>query len=90
MRTLAVLAALWQRLGDAQLPHSEALGYANALAPLAGSLTGRHSRVALCAALSALAGRLPEFGATAELLSRLNAMSSTAVRNASYMASVLI
>lgn len=80
MRTLGVLAALWARLADGQLPADQALGYAAALAPLAGFLTGRHSRVALCAALNALAGRLPELTSTAALLTRLNAMSASAVR----------
>ena len=79
MRTLGVLAALWARLADGQLPAAQALDYAAALAPLAGSLTGRHSRVAFCAALNALAGCLPDLAPTAELLTRLNAMSTTAV-----------
>ena len=58
----------------------ELLRYAAALSPLAGSLTGRHSRAALCEALSALAARLPALAPTAELLTSLNAMSATAVR----------
>ena len=49
-RTLAVLAALWQRLEPGALPRADLMGYAAALAPLAGSLTGRASRAALCGA----------------------------------------
>jgi len=56
------------------------LRYAAALSPLAGSLTGRHSRAALCEAVSALAARLPALAPTAELLASLNAMSATSVR----------
>jgi U3 small nucleolar RNA-associated protein 20 len=84
-RALAALAALWSRLPPAELAQRPAareqlLAVAAALAPLAGGLTGRGSRAALCDAFAAVAALLPEFGEAAALLADLNAMSATEVR----------
>ena len=54
--------------------------YAAALAPLAGTLSGREARSALGAAMQALAALLPELALPARLLAALNAMSSSTVR----------
>lgn len=60
--------------------HAEQLWrFASDLAPLAGSLSSRDSRAALAAAFAALAKLLPDLQETAQLLTDLNAMSTTEV-----------
>jgi hypothetical protein len=83
-RTLAVLAALWSRLPPEELPErpearQQLVLVAAGLAPLAGSLVARESRQALCAALAAVAGMVPEMAEPARLLAELNAVSTTEV-----------
>lgn len=61
--------------------HEEQLWrFASDLAPLAGSLSSRDSRAALAAAFAALAKLLPDLQESAQLLTDLNAMSTTEVR----------
>lgn len=87
MRTLAVLGALWGRLGtdapaqqqDQGARRAELQHVAGVLAPLAGSLEGREARTALCGALRALGALLPELAPAAVELTQLNAMSTTQV-----------
>ncbi|KAL4860053.1 Small subunit processome component 20 [Chlorella vulgaris] len=88
-RTLGVLAALWSRLPPEELPErpearQQLLLVAAGLAPLAGSLVARESRQALCAALAAVAGMVPEMAEPARLLAELNAVSTTEIDELDY------
>ncbi|PRW58885.1 small subunit processome component 20-like protein [Chlorella sorokiniana] len=88
-RTLAVLAALWSRLPAAELEQrpqagEQLLTVAAVLAPLAGSLEGRDSRQALCAAYTSVASLLAELAEPAALLTELNALSTTEIDELDY------
>ena len=64
----------------AGVSHAEQLWrFAADLAPLAGSLASGDSRAALAAAFAALAKLLPDLQESAQLLTDLNAMSTTEV-----------
>jgi hypothetical protein len=85
-RTLSVLAELWRRLAAAEdgagqtLPGEVLQGYAETLAGLSSSMSGRNPTAALVSALEARGGIMPEVALTAELLGDLTAMSTTQVR----------
>ena len=65
----------------AGITHAEQLWrFASDLAPLAGSLSSRESRAALAAAFAALAKLLPDLQESSQLLTDLNAMSTSEVR----------
>jgi hypothetical protein len=66
-------------LGAGEVEEEDVGRYATALAPLASSLGGREARAALASAFTALAGLQPDLAPTAELLTKLNAMSATEV-----------